>query len=193
MAHRDVNDEVLQSVGPDRRDFLKLVLGGTAFAIPLMASFSLDGLSFNEAGAQLAPNQTFYPNQCQPDPGYVGPRRFSAHIWDQSGGGSRVNGEAAFHLQEQDHRPPHTPELKTDLTISPGAGSSFLVDSYVAVNSQRVADLPLGKGKITTVSSLCDFGALLEAMAAEQAYVVVVGYDGIQQVTLMGTIRPDSW
>jgi hypothetical protein len=64
-------EEVLRSVGPDRRRFLRTVIAGAAFAPPLFMSFSLDGLSVDlaEAGPSPSPspshalcsNMTFEP------------------------------------------------------------------------------------------------------------------------------------
>jgi hypothetical protein len=50
-------EEILASAEPNRRDFLKKVLAGTTFAAPVLASFSMEGLSPEAAWAQAA-------NQC---------------------------------------------------------------------------------------------------------------------------------
>jgi len=44
-------EEILSSVEPSRREFLKKVIAGTTFAVPLMASFSMAGLSVESAWA----------------------------------------------------------------------------------------------------------------------------------------------
>src|SRR5262245_31119020 len=57
-------DDVVNSVGDDRRDFIRTVIAGTAFAVPLLASFSMEGLS-------LEPAEGAPPNPCSnqsPDP-----------------------------------------------------------------------------------------------------------------------------
>ncbi len=51
-------DDVLERVDPAKRDFLKTVIVTTAFVVPTIASFSMDGLSVYEAHAQLASNVT---------------------------------------------------------------------------------------------------------------------------------------
>lgn len=54
-------DELLSRVDESRRGFLRKVLGG-AFAAPLLASFSMDGLGVSSAEAEngcFSPNQTF--------------------------------------------------------------------------------------------------------------------------------------
>lgn len=50
-------EEILPSAEPNRRDFLKKVLAGTTFAAPVLASFSMEGLSPEAAWAQAS-------NQC---------------------------------------------------------------------------------------------------------------------------------
>jgi hypothetical protein len=46
-------DPVLEQVDPEKPDFLKKVVLGTAFVTPIVASFSMEGLSPNEASAQI--------------------------------------------------------------------------------------------------------------------------------------------
>jgi hypothetical protein len=48
----DKLDRILEQVDPEKRDFLKKVIVGTAFVVPIVASFSMEGLSPNEAFAQ---------------------------------------------------------------------------------------------------------------------------------------------
>ena len=50
-------EEILSSADASRRDFLKKVLVGTTFAAPVLASFSMEGLSPESASAGFAPNQ----------------------------------------------------------------------------------------------------------------------------------------
>ena len=54
-------DEILSRVEPNRRGFLKRVLGGAAFAAPVLATFSLGALTSRPARAQ-SPNGCFGPN-----------------------------------------------------------------------------------------------------------------------------------
>lgn len=59
MSPEAQHDDVLRHVEDGRRDFLKRVLGATTFAVPLMASFSMDGLSAAEAApSMICGNQT---------------------------------------------------------------------------------------------------------------------------------------
>jgi len=50
--------DVLDRLDPDRRDFLKKVIVASAFTVPTVASFSMDGLSVYEAHAQNGSNTT---------------------------------------------------------------------------------------------------------------------------------------
>ena len=56
MAPHPLNEDVLNSVDESRRDFLRKVIVGTAFAAPLMASFSMDGLVINAVEASCVTN-----------------------------------------------------------------------------------------------------------------------------------------
>jgi hypothetical protein len=55
-------ERVVNSVDAGRRDFLRKIIAGAAFAPPLIASFNLDGLSLTEAEAKIA-NQCLFSNQ----------------------------------------------------------------------------------------------------------------------------------
>jgi hypothetical protein len=49
-------DELLERIDPAKRSFLKALVVGTAFAVPTVASFSMDGLSLHAAHAQQISN-----------------------------------------------------------------------------------------------------------------------------------------
>lgn len=63
MAPHPLNEDILNSVDESRRDFLRKVIVGTAFAAPLMASFSMDGLLINEAEANWVTNMSTGPSE----------------------------------------------------------------------------------------------------------------------------------
>lgn len=44
MEKRFRDEKILKEVGENRRDFMKKVIVGTAFAAPVIYSFSMDGL-----------------------------------------------------------------------------------------------------------------------------------------------------
>ena len=52
----DPVEKVLSHIEPERRAFLKKIIVGTAFAVPAVASFSMDGLSAYEANAAQGSN-----------------------------------------------------------------------------------------------------------------------------------------
>ena len=56
MEKRFKDEEMLEGVDEKRRDFIKKVVIGTAFAVPVINSFSMDGLKINmgvdQAGAE---------------------------------------------------------------------------------------------------------------------------------------------
>lgn len=49
-------DEIVNQVGSDRRSFVKKLVVGTAFAVPVVSSFDMNNLTMSVAGAQV--NQT---------------------------------------------------------------------------------------------------------------------------------------
>jgi hypothetical protein len=76
----DKTNRVLEAVNPARREFMKKLLAGAAFAAPIVATFSIDTLTANAAPAFL-PNTVYYPNSsCPTDAGYSGPTFFLAHV-----------------------------------------------------------------------------------------------------------------
>ena len=84
---------LLDEVDPGRRDFFKMVVAASAFAVPLVQSFSMDGLAPAAEGAAVANMSCLVSNQTgQP---YSGPARFKAILRDSSG---KIRGRARFDL-----------------------------------------------------------------------------------------------
>jgi hypothetical protein len=54
MSEEELDRDVLERVGVNRRDFVKRIVLGTAFASPVIASFSMSGLSAASAAAQTS-------------------------------------------------------------------------------------------------------------------------------------------
>lgn len=52
------NDSVLDKVDPAKRSFVRKVVTGTAFVAPVVASFSIDGLTIGDAHAGRLSNVT---------------------------------------------------------------------------------------------------------------------------------------
>jgi hypothetical protein len=49
---------ILDKVDPGKRDFVRKVIKGTAFAVPVVASFSMDGLTIGGIRPAYASNQS---------------------------------------------------------------------------------------------------------------------------------------
>jgi hypothetical protein len=58
MGETPEHDDILADVGPDRRTFIRRVVGVTAFAAPMIASYDLDALSPSVAHAATIGNST---------------------------------------------------------------------------------------------------------------------------------------
>jgi len=73
-------DRLLDRFRPDRRNFLRTLILGTAYATPLVTSFSMDGLGLDAAlgqsicGSNLAPNTSTLNivKTASPDPALAG-------------------------------------------------------------------------------------------------------------------------
>ncbi|MFO7600343.1 MAG: hypothetical protein R6X27_11110 [Candidatus Desulfacyla sp.] len=52
MEKRFIEDDILEGVDKKRRDFIKKVVIGTAFAVPVINSFSMDGLKVRMGAGQ---------------------------------------------------------------------------------------------------------------------------------------------
>jgi hypothetical protein len=63
---RDRLDKALAKIEPTRRGAIKGMIAGTAFIVPLVTSFSMNGLALNQALAlSLSPNSTLVGNPNQ--------------------------------------------------------------------------------------------------------------------------------
>lgn len=58
MSKKMTEDKILSRVDEGKRDAMRSLVAGTAFAVPMIASFSMSGLKVNEANAYTG-NQTF--------------------------------------------------------------------------------------------------------------------------------------
>ena len=54
MSDKTTEKIVLSRVDEGKRDALRSLVAGTAFAIPMIASFSVSGLKVNEANAYVS-------------------------------------------------------------------------------------------------------------------------------------------
>jgi hypothetical protein len=54
-------DQELDGLDPSRRAFLRKVVLTTAFAVPIVSSFSIDGMLVSRALADTCPTNSAYP------------------------------------------------------------------------------------------------------------------------------------
>lgn len=198
MPEEHSSNRLLSQVAPSRRGFVKSVLAGATFAAPVIASFALENMEIRSADGQtLNGSQSVYSsmNRCLPDLGYVGPSFFQAYVLDISGS-TRVNGVLTFSV-EQDGK-----SIGVRMRMSRDASVSTV---SLTVNSVNVANVQLhsdhdgfgrgdneSEGRITAadVISLCDFDALLQAMASQTAKAVVLGSYASSSFDAEGSILP---
>jgi hypothetical protein len=184
MEKRDGKERLLEHITPNRRDFVKRIVGSAAFAPPFIATFSMDSLT---ARAAEPPSNA---NVCEEtDPGYVGPTTFQCHISDPNQE-TRANGQATFTVNTPLFGPETTPtQLQSSLMLTHHTN----VDSaYIVVNGQNLATVPTNNGTIGSgdITGPCNLDELLQAMAAGLATLsVVVTFDSTQY-TLTGPIVP---
>ena len=180
MPNEGPKDRILNQVGDSRRDFVKRVLIGAPFAAPVIASFAIGNLAVEPAlarsamgspvppGPACASGVGSYPIHALPDPGYVGPNQFRAHVTDTSGN-TRVNGEVSIEVHGN-----HTAGI--DIDMIKGA---LVTGAQLAINGFTVVpNIPLQGNPNINFSDTCgipDFDFLLQAMANQQVTVSVQG------------------
>jgi hypothetical protein len=206
MSKDGIGNRVLNHVDPSRRDFVKRVLAGAAFAAPVVASFSIESLYVNAAYGQSSSSGSASSSsacnisgscQCLADPGYVGPAVFQAYVEDTSGN-TRVNGELFLHISGDCH---DNEAADIRLRMTPDAEATA---AHLTINGQEVATIPLedshelgkhdltGKIKASDLLNLCDFDALLQAMASQQVVAVVQGTYSGRSFNAQGSVLPAS-
>jgi hypothetical protein len=188
MAPDALND-LLNAVAPARRQFLKTILTGTAFAAPLMASFSMDGLSVDAAPLALCGNLTLSSNMSVSsfamDPftcsnasnmTALSSRRgpmFKATLKDGQG---RRRGMATFELNDDrcaiEYRLNLTGKLETVNYGTIGVPAAVLVISITSPPAEYV--LSAGRGEIgVALRCLPDLVDVQDAFRHGQAEVIV--------------------
>jgi hypothetical protein len=186
MEKRDGKQKLLEHITPNRRDFVRRILGSAAFAPPLIATFAIDSL---RANAAEPPSNA---NVCEEtDPGYVGPTTFQCHISDPNQE-TRANGQATFTATSPGFPPAPTPtELQSSLMLT---HHTTVNSAYIVVNGQNLATVPTPNGTIGAgdITGPCNLDELLQAMAAGLATLsVVVTFDSTEY-TLTGPIIPGT-
>jgi hypothetical protein len=179
-------EDVLSSIDESRREFLKKVIGGTVFAVPLMASFSMDGLSLDAAEATHISNM---PGNFQ-QPGapfcsnltYAGPKEFGAFLFSDE---TRVHARAKFKVSND--------RLKYEFKLPEGVlfqSARINVDlGGVAVGRVNLQEQKgfIGEGTFTGGTGMCGLNTLLEEMAAGAAMVSLMTTD---EDEIEGSIEP---
>lgn len=189
MATHERESAILSHVPPSRRDFVKRVLAGATFAVPLIATFSIENLLVDGAYAQCGGNSSSLSAYASggsrlPDPGYVGPAVFQAFVEDNSGN-TLVNGEVILAI-DNDHGPHRSSSTTIDVRIrltkdADLSSAALMMNGYSVANVQLHSSDDFGHhdqvGSIgpADISGLCDFDALLRALASQQITAAVQG------------------
>jgi hypothetical protein len=191
------NHKVLDHVDPARREFLKRLLAGAAFAAPVVATFSIDALTADPAYAFAnTTNTTNIPNiaHCTADVGYVGPTQFQAHVSGGPGGllggQGRVNGEVTLNLVVSG-------QVVTAIhgTVTLVSGATITSVSIVA-GPTLTKTVPVTGGAFTIQSAnldttkVCDLDEVADLMASGEARFQVTGTEAGKNFTIAGMIIP---
>ena len=191
-APQGLEADVLEAVDPSRREFLETLLKGAAFAVPVIASFSMGGLSLRNAEASplCAGNMN-----CDFD-AYAGPRKFGAGFGDTNARNVHVFVVAVLRVAEDNSKISYT------LHVSPPA----MINSFQIVVNNREINLdpaltfgstenygivvngPSSKGVITEANVFgCTLDDVLGQMSTGCARLILFLRDGS---TLIGPIKP---
>ena len=185
MDEQDIKKRLLDHVDPNRRSFVRQILGGAAFVAPLIATFSIDSLTAGE------PEGVRESNTCAvDDQGYAGPAVFQVSFSDPSHS-THANGTATFTITAN---PPGTFSVKTaeviySLFLAPGATfcKAFILsyDQVVVCYLEDTKHGVIDKGTIM----LCDFDEFLIGLDSEGSTIVVLVEVQGQKYELTGTIK----
>jgi len=186
MDEQDIKKRLLDHVDPNRRNFVRQILGGAAFVAPLIATFSIDSL--------VAPEEARASNVCKVDEeGYAGPQVFQAHFSDPSHT-TTASGVATFVIMAN---PPGSFSVQTaqvDYTLVLTGNTTFVKGKIYSNrdNEGEVAhftDFPSGKIDASKLSSLCKFYEFLDGLDAEYSTLEVDVTVAGTPYTLTGTIK----
>ena len=184
MDEKDVKKRLVDHVDPNRRSFVRQILGGAAFVPPLIATFSIESLT-------ASPEEPNNPNACLvEDTGYAGPSAFQAHVSDPTKA-TRVNGVGTFLIQIPPMQPASVQKAQVSYSLVLTTNTLF-TESKIEIEGKTVCTI---NGLQSTIDSknldnLCDFDELLQGFAAGTGKLVVqVDYKGTMY-TLSGPIVP---
>jgi hypothetical protein len=199
---------ILEHVPPARREFLRRLLAGSAFAAPVFATFSIDALTATSAQAQTFANAGFYfPNAvCATDTGYVGPTAFQAHVAVIGGfgfggvpTGPRVNGEVNLTLGTPR---PDLAAIAGSVVMVPGAIVSSVEilrgPAVLARHKTTNSNFTITPGDLMTnvvgepinQTVCCDLNELADMMASLETRILVQGTLYGNAFSVSGQILP---
>src|SRR5579862_9376249 len=128
MDEQDVRKKLLDHVDPNRRSFVRQILGGAALAAPLIATFSIDSL--------IEPQEARAANACAvEEDGYAGPATFSGHFTDPTHT-TKANGTIS--LMIAGYPPGTVKDAKVNYSIVLSPNASF-VKAHIESHGDTVA------------------------------------------------------
>ena len=156
-ASQGLEADVLEAVDPSRREFLETLLKGAAFAAPMIASFSMGGLSLNNAEASplCVGNMacTAVPRPC--------PRKYVSRFEDTNAANRRIDVEAVLRVAEDNLG---NSQISYKLDLSRRA----MIDSFqIVVNGAGEFDPAL------TFGSVDNFGIVVSGPLSHSSQGVV--------------------
>jgi hypothetical protein len=182
MDPQDVKKKLLDHVDPNRRSFVRQILGGAALVAPLVATFSIESL--------VAPEEARAANSCPAeDTGYAGPQVYQSHFKSATHA-TTANGEITFVIMGN---PPGTfsvSSAQVSYSIVLPATTTFL-NGHVEFDGEDVAKLDKS-GVIgqNDVNKLCGMAEFLDALDSEYSTVVInVDFKGEGPFQLTGVIK----
>jgi hypothetical protein len=174
MPSEPLQEDVLKSIPESRRDFLKKVIAGTTFVVPLIASFSMDGLSIDTPEADA-----FCPNQAIEGP-LSPPLVFLAKL---QGGQRSSKGTAHFKLT-----PPRRECVTMDYKITGFPHLTFINADLVQMSTNSVLLTLLERKGTIESSDVVTLEQLVDLMEMGDIEVRVFTV----QETLVGVVRDDD-
>jgi hypothetical protein len=184
MDEKDVKKRLVDHVDPNRRSFVRQILGGAAFVPPLIATFSIESLT-------ASPEEPTNSNTClAEDAGYVGPSAYQAHVSDPTKA-TRANGVGTFVIQIPPMQPASVQKAQIRYSLVLTINTIF-TESHIEIEGKTVCTVNGLEGTIDSknLNNLCDFDELLQGLAAGSGKLVVqVDYKG-SMFTLSGPIVP---
>jgi len=180
MDKREIEKRLLDHVDPNRRSFVRQILGRAALVAPLIAMFSINSL--------IAPEEARAQSPCPvDDTGYAGPSVFQASFKDPTHT-THANGVATFVITAN---PPGTFSVKKaqvdySILLAPGTTLDY---ASVLLYFEEVDLVANGVIDKSNLHSACNFGEFLDGLDSEGSAIVVYVVVQGAHYTLTGTIK----